>query len=77
MKSFIFSCFISALNLYFAQKLRKKGQNCSRLQEPQKVTPNAKSCAKVVEHNQDRLRGRGVLFNNMSGCLEIVNGKVP
>ena len=27
MKSFIFSCLTSALNLYFAQKLRKKGQN--------------------------------------------------
>lgn len=28
----------------FAQKLLKKGKNCQRLLEPQKVAPNTKSC---------------------------------
>ena len=31
-----------------------KGKTCSRLLEPQKVAPNAKSWSKVAEHNRDR-----------------------
>ena len=54
VKSLTFSCFICALNLYFAQKAAQKGKICSRLLEPQKVAPNAKSCSKVAEHNRDK-----------------------
>ena len=62
MKSLTFSCVICALNLYFAQALLRKAKFCSRLLEPQKVGPNAKSCSKVAEHNQERpspMRSKG------------------
>ena len=39
MKSLTFSCLIS--------KVAQKGKICSRLLEPKKVAPNAKSCSKV------------------------------
>ena len=32
----------------------QKGKICSRLLEPQKVAPNAKSCSRVAEHNRER-----------------------
>ena len=57
MKSLTFSCLICALNLHFAQievAHDQKGKICSRLPEPQKVAPKAKSCSKVAEHNWER-----------------------
>ena len=55
MKSLTFSCLICALNLHFAHiEVAQKGKICSRLLEPQKVAPNAKSCSKVAEHNRER-----------------------
>ena len=38
----------------FCSKIARKGKTFSRLLEPQKVAPNAKSCSKVAEHNRDR-----------------------
>ena len=35
-------------------KVAQKGKLCSRLLEPQKVAPNAKSCSKVADHNPER-----------------------
>ena len=43
-----------AWHVLYTYKLLKscsERQNCSRLLEPQKVAPNAKSCSKVAEHN--------------------------
>ena len=57
MKSLTFSCLICALNLHFAQIAvahDQKGKICSRLLEPQKVAPNAKSCSKVAEHKSGK-----------------------
>ena len=54
MKSFILSCLMCALNLFFAQKLLRKVKNWSRLLKPQKVAPKAKRCPNVAEHNRDR-----------------------
>ena len=55
MKSLTFSRLICALNLHFSQieVAHQKGKICSRLLEPQKVAPNAKSCSKVAEHNRE------------------------
>ena len=38
----------------FCSKVAQKGKIFSRLLEPQKVAPNAKSCSKVAEHNRER-----------------------
>ena len=46
----------------FCSKIPQKGKSCSRLLEPQKVAPNAKSCSKVTEHNRDRTTANQ--FNN-------------
>ena len=48
-ESFTFSCFICAFNRgptkpIFCSKVAQKGKICSRLLEPQKFAPNAKSC---------------------------------
>ena len=58
MNSLTFSYFICALNLCFAQGLRRKvNLACSTLLEPQNVLPNEKSCLKVAKHNWDRRFG--------------------
>ena len=49
MKSLTFSRMICALNRgatkpIFCSKVAQKGKICSRLLEPQKFAPNAKSC---------------------------------
>ena len=54
MKSLAFSCFICALNLPCSEKLLRKGTNCSRLLEPQKLAPNLTRCSKVAERNRVR-----------------------
>jgi hypothetical protein len=36
--------------------LKKEKASCLKLLEPKKVTPNAKSCSKVAEHNRDMPR---------------------
>ena len=38
----------------FCSKVAQKGKICSRLLELQKVAPNANSCSKVAEHNENR-----------------------
>ena len=48
MKSFTFLRYIHALNTYTWLK------NCSQRQKLLKVAPNAESCWKAAEHNQDK-----------------------
>ena len=38
----------------FCSNVAQKGKISSRLLEPQKVSPNAKSCSNVAEHNWNR-----------------------
>ena len=57
MKSLTFSCLIDMCSKpIFCSKNAQKDKICSRLLEPQKFAPNAKSCSKVAEHNRERPR---------------------
>ena len=52
----IFDSFVLYMcsKLIFCSKIVEKGENSSRLLQPQKITPNAKSSSNVAEHDQDR-----------------------
>ena len=58
--------FFRASCLYFAKKLPRKTKNCSRLLEPQKVAPNAKSCQAQSEQAYLYLHYRDVCTWNTS-----------
>ena len=68
IKSLTFSFLICALNLYFAPKLLRKANLA--LLEPQNVSPNAKSCSNVAEHNRDRSNEvKDEFYNQLQGIL--------
>ena len=49
----------------FYSKVAQKGNICSRLLEPQKVAPDAKSRSKVADHNNRERSTDGSLKNNI------------
>ena len=53
----------------FCSKTTQKGKTARKL-EPQKVTPNAKSCSKVAKHKRDRPIDQGI--QTVSGAHNVM-----